>query len=105
MKNKYILRSARKRHNRISMILVTIVLVLLTVVVSVGKYNLRQRKAEYDKRKAQLEQQISEEEERSTEIAEYEKYTKTKKFAEETAKEKLGLVNEDEIVFKNESEE
>ena len=31
-----------------------------------------------------------------------EKYTKTKKYAEEVAKEKLGLVKEDEIIFKEE---
>ena len=42
------------------------------------------------------------EEKRAEEIEEYGKYTKTKKYAEEIAKEKLGLVNEDEIVFKEE---
>ena len=33
-------------------------------------------------------------------IEEYGKYTKTKKFVEDMAKEKLGLVKDDEIVFK-----
>ena len=50
----------------------------------------------------QLSEQIAAEEERSSEIEEYRKYTQTKKFAEEYAKEKLGLVYKDEILFKQE---
>ena len=42
------------------------------------------------------------EEARSAEIEEYGKYTQTKKFVEEVAKEKLGLVYEGEIIFKDE---
>ena len=50
-----------------------------------------------------LQQQIAEEDKRAEEIVEYGKYTKTKKFVEEVAKEKLGLVNENEIIFKTEN--
>ena len=39
---------------------------------------------------------------RVEEIEEYRKYTQTQKYVEEVAKEKLGLVNENEIVFKSE---
>ena len=39
---------------------------------------------------------------RSEEIAEYEKYTHTKKYIEEVAKDKLGLIHEDEIIFREE---
>lgn len=49
--------------------------------------------------------QITEEEERTKELEEYEKYTKTVKYVEEVAKEKLGLVYEDEIVFESGVEE
>lgn len=102
MKNKYLLRSSKKRQNKVSVILITIVLVMLVIVVSVGKHDISKRQAEYDKREARLLEQIEEENERAEEIAEYEKYTKTKKYAEEVAKEKLGLVKEDEIIFKEE---
>ncbi len=100
MKNRYLVRSSKKRQNRYSVIMITIVLIVIIVVVSVGKYNLKQKKLEYDKREQLLTEQIQEQEERATEIEEYEKYTKTKKYAEEVAKEQLGLVNDDEIVFK-----
>ena len=50
-----------------------------------------------------LKEQIEAEKERSEEIAEYEKYTQTKKYIEDIAKEKLGLVYEGEIIFKDEN--
>jgi len=102
MKNKYLLRSTRKKQNKASVILITIVLVMLIIVVSVGKSDIRRRQAEYDKKEERLLEQIEAENKRAEEIAEYEKYTKTKKYAEEVAKEKLGLVKEDEIIFKEE---
>ena len=102
--NKYLIRSAKKRQNRFSVTLVIIVVILLAVVLGVGKYNNREKLAEYEKQKEQLAAQIESEQERATEIEEYEKYTKTKKYAEEVAKEKLGLVGEDEIIFKSENE-
>ena len=102
MKNKYLIRSTRKRQNKASVILITIVLIMLAIVVSVGKRDLARRQAEYDRREAKLLEQIEEENRRAEEIEEFEKYTKTKKYAEEVAKEKLGLVKEDEIIFKEE---
>ncbi len=102
MKNKYLLRSTRKKQNKVSVILITIVLIMLVIVVSVGKRDIKRRQAEYDKKEEQLLEQIEAENKRAEEIAEYEKYTKTKKYAEEVAKEKLGLVKEDEIIFKEE---
>ena len=41
------------------------------------------------------------EQDRTEELAEFEKYTKTKKYAEEMAKKKLGLVHDNEIIFKS----
>ena len=51
---------------------------------------------------AQALKVIAEEEKRVEEIEEYRKYTQTQKYVEEVAKEKLGLVNENEIIFKSE---
>ena len=46
-----------------------------------------------------LLEQIAEEEARTEELKEFETYTKTKKYAEEVAKDKLGLVYENQIIF------
>ena len=47
-----------------------------------------------------FEEVVREEEERTKKLEEYKVYVKTKQFAEEVAKEKLGLVNPDEILLK-----
>lgn len=91
----------RKRpQNRLSMVLVSVVVLLLLAAVSVASMDLQEQLDTYNARKEQLFRQIAAEEERKLEIEEYRKYTQTKKFAEEYAKEKLGLVYEDEILFK-----
>ena len=54
-------------------------------------------------READLERRIERQIERSAEIEAYEKYTKTRKYFEEVAKEKLGLIYEGEILFRNEN--
>ena len=70
--------------------------------VSVASLSLRASNADKQQRIEELEAQIAEEEEKSEEIEEYSKYVQTKKYAEEVAKDKLGLVYEDEIIFKAE---
>ena len=93
----------RKNHqNRFSMFLVTLVVVLILVAVSVKSADLRGKFAEYAVEEQELDRQIEDEKKRAEEIEEYRKYTQTKKFAEEIAKEKLGLVYEDEILFQQE---
>lgn len=92
----------KKRQNRFGMFLVTTVIVMMLVVVAVKSIELKQSLAGYKAREQLLLEQIAEEEERTEEIAEYEKYTQTKKYMEEVAKDKLGLVYEGEIIFKDE---
>lgn len=92
----------RKRQNRFGMLLVTSVIVMMLVVVMIKSIELRQKLAGYQAREAQLMEEIEKEEQRAEEIAEYEKYTQTKQYIEEVAKDKLGLVHEGEIIFKDE---
>lgn len=93
----------RKRQNRFGMFLVSIVVIMLMIVVAVKSHELQEKKTYYAQREQQLREQIEAEEERAEEIAEYEKYTQTKKYIEDVAKDKLGLVYEGEIVFKDEN--
>lgn len=48
----------------------------------------------------ELQEQVDEEKQRTEELNEYKKYVQTKKFAEEIAKDKFGLIYPDEIIFK-----
>lgn len=84
-----------------SMAIVAIVLVMLCFV-SVSTIGLRVQNMNKQERIKELNAQIAAEEKRAEEIEEYGKYVQTKKYAEEVAKERLGLVYEDEIIFKAE---
>lgn len=88
----------RRRHLK-SWGIIAIVLAVF-VVSTVGGMQLRQKNRTYQAREKALEEAVAEEEERAAEIEEYEAYTKTKKYVEDVAKDKLGLVYEDEIIFK-----
>ena len=93
----------KKRQNRMAMVLVTIVVLMMFVVVAIKSVELREKKEFYDLRVAQLQEEIDAEMARTEEIEEYGKYTQTKKYVEEVAKDKLGLVYEGEIIFKDEN--
>lgn len=67
--------------------------------VGMKTMDLKRQSAELAERKAALEKQKESEEQRTKELEELEKYMQTKKFVEEVAKEKLGLVYPDEILI------
>lgn len=94
----------RRRHqNRLSMFLVTLVVLMIMVVVAVRSVELKQKIAGYDTQIASLTAQIEAENIRTEEIEEFRKYTQTKAYVEEVAKDKLGLVYEGEILFKEDN--
>lgn len=86
------------------MILVTMVVVVMMLVVVVNNRQLKTKLASYQEREKILTEQIENEKKRAEEILEFEKYTKTKKYIEEVAREKLGLVYEDEILIQSDNQ-
>ena len=93
----------KKRQNRLAMVMVTMVVLMMLVVVAVKSVELKERKESYDIKIEELQAEIDAERARTDEIEEYKKYTQTKKYVEEIAKDKLGLVYEGEIIFKDEN--
>ena len=93
----------KKRQNRFGMFLVSIVVFMLLIVVAFNSIELMAKKEAYQQKENALQEQIVAEEERAKEIEEFEKYTQTKKYVEEVARDKLGLVYEGEILFKDEN--
>ena len=84
----------KRKQNRFSMFLVSLVVVMILVVVAFKRVGLN---AKLDANQAKIEQlngQIKDEEARTEEIREYEKYTHTKGYVEDVAHDKLGLVYE-----------
>ena len=93
-------RRVMKRKKRMEVRLVFATVLCLLLVASFGTFQLQQKNQAYQQQEEELLAQISEEEERTQEIEELKKYVQTKKYVEEVAKERLGLVYEDEILFK-----
>lgn len=91
----------RKRtQNRFSMFLVTLVVVLILILVQMGSMELQRKIDVKAAEAAALEAQIEAEITREQEIENFGKEVQTKGYIENVAREKLGLVYEDEILFK-----
>jgi len=86
--------------NRMAIMGITLVVMFLAVAINIKGADLKKSDLEYSIREQNLEQQKEEEEKRTAGLQEYKIYVKTKQYAEEVAKEKLGLVNPDEILLK-----
>lgn len=89
----------RRNENRLGMTMAVCAILMITAVVGINSLSLRQKQEKYAAREQELLTLIEEEEARTEELKELETYTKTKKYAEEIAKDKLGLVYENEIIF------
>lgn len=88
-----------QRHKR-SVLAVCAVIALLFVVVSVNSVTLKAKERVYQAQELELEEQIEEEKARAKEIEDLDEYVGTDEYVEDVAKEKLGLIHENEIIFK-----
>lgn len=97
-------RSRRRRKekwgNRMTLVGITFVVFSLAVTVTIKGSTLTDKELEYQIRLENLEAQLDKEERRAKELEEYRVYVQTKQYIEEVAKQKLGLVNPDEILLK-----
>lgn len=74
-------------------------ILIMTGVVGINSVSLKQKEQRYAAREQELLKLIEEENARAEELEAFSTYTKTKKYAEEVAKDKLGLVYANEIIF------
>ena len=93
----------RRFQNKAGIVWASVVVLILVTVVCIKSVGLMQKAQEYREKEEALQIQIDAEQERTEEIAEFEKYTHTRKYIEDTARDKLGLVYPGEIIFKNEN--
>lgn len=95
-------KRSRKRVKPTGLFTIIIVVLLICGIVSYKKIGLESRNNTYIIEEQQSMELIKKEEERTQELKERKAYVNTKKYIEEVAREKLGLVYEDEIIFKAE---
>lgn len=95
-------RKSKRRKNRASKIWISTIVLVLLVVMSIQIIRLNEKNKNLIAQEKAKTEQLEEEKERAQDIAEYEQYTKSPQFVEDTAKSKLGLVYDNEIIFKKE---
>ena len=82
------------------MLTVSAVIVCMAVIVNFKVSALEEKNEAYTARLESLDRELQSEEDRAKELEEDRLYVQTKQYIEKVAKEKLGLVNPDEIILK-----
>lgn len=86
-----------KRRTGVGVMLFCILLVC--GIVGYRRIALEEQRLDYAQQKVELEQEKKQLEKEAEQIEEHKAYVQTKSYIEEVAREKLGLVYEDEIIF------
>lgn len=89
-------QARRRRQSRLTLCLTA----FLLVVLSVQTAHMYTRYRNYQQKEAALKAELKEEQERAQDLEDEEAYTKTDEYVENTARSKLGLLYDDEIIFK-----
>lgn len=95
-------RRRPSRSNRRGMVAIAAVVMVLLVGLLVQSQKLSAQNVKYTEKKANLEQQIKDEEMRADDIENMKDYIDSPEYIEKIARDKLGLVYKDEILFKAE---
>lgn len=82
------------------MLSITFVVAILFITMMTKSISVEKQLSQYQQEMQELEGKITEETERTKEIDDMKEYMETDEYAEEVARDKLGLVKDNEIVFK-----
>ena len=93
----------RKRKQNPGTISIVIIVIAFLVVMSIQIFKLKEKDDQLTEREQMLEQQLADEMEREEELEELDLYTRSMEYIKEMAN-KLGLVFENEIIFKENDE-
>ena len=92
----------KKKQNRLAMLGIILVVAALIAVLGNKTLQLQQKNDEYLRRLASIEQQLDEEQDRAEALERQRVYVQTIQYIEQEAKDKLGMVNPNEIILKPE---
>lgn len=93
-------RSAKARQNKMTMIGITFVVCVLMATLLVQGKKLNTKLSANEQRISELGQQIEDANRQPEEIDKIKEYMQSDEYTEKTAKDKLGLVKDNEIIFK-----
>ena len=89
----------RKTKKRTGLFTTMCLVLMICGIIVYQKENLDKKRMAYQERDKVLQEQIDAKTERAEEIEDRRAYVQTKKYIEEVAREKLGLVYENEIIL------
>ena len=89
-----------RRHTRIGLLSIAGFVCVFLIIFLIANNNLKSKSAENQAKIEELQESIEEQKKRSEDLDEQKEYIKTKEYIEKIAKEKLGLVYPNEIIFK-----
>lgn len=96
------IRRKQKRKSGLKIIALAVFVVFLVMVTN--SVSLEQEKKALEKQYSELEEKLQSEQERSEILKDRAAYMQTTRYIEEIARERLGLVYEEEIIFRPESQ-
>lgn len=99
-KTRVIVNKNRKKKNPTTKIAIFSIVLFLVLVMSIQMVHLYQKNEDYKQQEKALAAELEEQQKRQEELVEYEVYTKSQQYVEDTAKGKLGMVYGDEIIFR-----
>lgn len=82
------------------MLSITFVVAILFIAMMTQSISVEKQLSQYQQELEKLDNKMTEETERTKEIDDMKEYMETDEYAEEVARDKLGLVKDNEIVFK-----
>ncbi len=85
--------------------IIALVVCIFAAIVSYGRIGLQDRYDQAQIKMKRLQGQVDEQKERALDISNLKAYVQTKAYIEEVAREKLGLVYPDEIIFTPEEDQ
>lgn len=100
-KRRRTLKGPRFSRYKGSMVFISCILLVLAAVTTVHSISLGAELRDKSAQISDLEQEKKQEEKRTEEIEEYKEYVGTDEYIEDTARDKLGMVKDNEILFQS----
>ncbi|MFV0528308.1 MAG: FtsB family cell division protein [Lachnospiraceae bacterium] len=93
-------RKESRRKNKVAMLCIVLIVFTILGAMFLHGRNLNAQIIDYAEKESTLQEQIDQETTRTTEIDEEKEYMQTHEYAEEVARNKLGMVKDNELYFK-----
>lgn len=93
----------QKNQHKNSILSICSVMILMSVIIAVSSMSLQAKNKSYKAQEKELQRRLEEEKVREQEIEDLREYVGTDAYIEDVAKDKLGLIYENEILFQPET--